>query len=58
MDNIKFEQDGFLYKATSFDKTKMVLKTNQFDINGKFIKVYEFRMGQIPKKIKKLLNPI
>jgi hypothetical protein len=58
MNNISFTQDGYRYNAISFDKTKMVLKTNQLDTNGNFIKVYEFRMGQIPKSVKKLLNPL
>ena len=55
---ITFQDNGFIFKAISFDNKNMILYTNRFDKDNNFINKVEFRMGQIPKKIKKLLNPI
>ena len=56
--NITFEDNGFMYKAISFDIRKNILYVNKFDNKNVFIKKTELKMGQIPKKIKKLLNPL
>ncbi len=56
--NITFEDNGFTYKAISFDIKKNILYVNKFDNKNVFIKKTELKMGQIPKKIKKLLNPL
>jgi hypothetical protein len=56
--DIKFEDNGFLFKALSFDNKKMVLVMNKFDQQNNFIKKVELRMGEIPKSVKKKLNPL
>ncbi len=56
--NIKFEENGFIYKALSFDKKNNSLEVNQFDKNNNFIKKTTLKMAQIPKKVKKQLNPL
>ena len=56
--NIKFEENGFIYKAISFDKKNNALEVNQFDKQDNFIKKTTLKMGQIPKKVKKKLNPL
>jgi len=55
---IKFEDNGFVFKALSFDNNKMVLCANKFDKQDNFIKKVELRMGEIPKSVKKRLNPL
>jgi len=56
--NIKFEDNGFIFKALSFDDKKMTLIANKFDKQDNFIKKVELRMGEIPKSLKKRLNPL
>jgi len=56
--NIIFEENGFIYKALSFDKKNNALEVNQFDKQDNFIKKTTLKMAQIPKKIKKQLNPL
>jgi len=55
---IHFEENGFIFKALSFDNKKMVLIANKFDKQDNFIKKVELRMGEIPKSVKKRLNPL
>jgi len=55
---IKFEDNGFVFKALSFDEKRMVLIANKFDKQDNFIKKVELRMGEIPKSVKKKLNPL
>ena len=55
--NLTFEDNGFIFKAISFDIKKNILYVNKFDKQNNFIKKTELKMGQIPKKIKKQLNP-
>lgn len=56
--NLTFEDNGFIFKTISFDISKNILYVNQFDKQNNFIKKTELKMGQIPKKIKKQLNPL
>ena len=56
--NLTFEDNGFIFKAISFDIKKNILYVNKFDKQNNFIKKTELKMGQIPKKIKKQLNPL
>jgi len=56
--NLTFEDNGFVFKAISFDIKKNILYVNKFDNQNNFIKKTELKMGQIPKKIKKQLNPL
>ena len=56
--NIQFETDGFIFKAISFNKNTNTLSVNKYDTKNNFIKKTEIKMGQIPKKVKKLLNPL
>ena len=56
--NIRFEDNGFVFKALSFDEKKMVLSANKFDKQDNFIKKVVLRMGEIPKSVKKRLNPL
>ena len=56
--NLTFEDNGFILKAISFDIKKNILYVNKFDKQNNFIQKTEFKMGQIPKKIKKQLNPL
>ena len=56
--DIKFEDNDFVFKVLSFNTTKMVLVTNKFDKQDNFIKKVELRMGEIPKSVKKRLNPL
>ena len=58
LENIVFEENGFIYKAISFDKKNNSLEVNQFDKNNNFIKKTTLKMAQIPKKVKKQLNPL
>jgi len=55
---IRFEENGFIFKVLSFDNKKMVLSANKFDKQDNFIKKVELRMGEIPKSVKKKLNPL
>ncbi len=56
--NIVFEHNNFICKVINFDLKKNVLSFNKYDKENNFIKKDELKMGQIPKKIKKLLNPL
>ncbi len=56
--NITFEENGFVYKVISFDKKNNSLEVNQFDKQDNFIKKTTLKMAQIPKKVKKQLNPL
>ena len=56
--NLSFEDNGFLFKVTNFDEKKMILTANKLDKQNKFIKIVHLRMGEIPKNIKKQLNPL
>ena len=53
-----FEDNGFIFKAVSFDTKKNILIANKFDKQNNFISKVNITMGQIPKKIKKQLNPL
>jgi len=55
---ITFEDNGFIFKALSFDEKKTVLIANKFDQKDNFIKKVTLRMGEIPKSVKKKLNPL
>lgn len=56
--NLHFEDNGFVFKLTHFDEKKMLLTANKFDNQNNFIKKVQLRMGEIPKNIKKKLNPL
>ena len=56
--DIVFEENGFIYKAITFDKKNNALDVNQFDKKDNFIKKTTLKMAQIPKKIKQKLNPL
>jgi len=56
--NIKFEDNGFMFKVLSFNSKKMILVVNKFDLKNNFIKKVELRMGEIPKSVKKKLHPL
>ena len=56
--DIKFQDENFIYQAISYEKKKNILFVNQFGLDNKFIKKTELKMGQIPKRIKKQLNPL
>ena len=56
--DIKFEDDNFIFKCISFNKKTNTLMVNKFDKNNTFIKKVDLKMGQIPKNIKKKLNPL
>ncbi|MEA3383161.1 MAG: hypothetical protein U9Q20_00605 [Campylobacterota bacterium] len=56
--NPTFQNNGFIFKTISFDEKKMILTANKFDNQNNFIKVVQLRMGEIPKNIKKKLNPL
>ena len=56
--NIKFEDSGFVFKCISFNKSTNTLIANKFDNKDNFIKKVEIKMGQIPKSVKKKLNPL
>ena len=56
--NITFEDNGFIFKAISFDINKNILYVNKFDQQNNFILKTELKMGQIPKKVKQKLNPL
>ena len=58
LNNIKFEDNGFIFKVLSFDKKNNKIIANKFDKKGNFIKKVEVKMGQIPKNVKKKLNPL
>ncbi|MEA3316063.1 MAG: hypothetical protein U9Q30_09425 [Campylobacterota bacterium] len=55
---IEFENNSFIFKGISFDKKRNLLVANKFDKNNNFIKKVELKMGEIPKNIKKKLNPL
>ncbi len=56
--SIKFENNGFIFVALAFNKKRMILIANKFDKQNNFIKKVELRMGEIPKNVKKKLNPL
>ncbi|MEA3354226.1 MAG: hypothetical protein U9Q33_10455 [Campylobacterota bacterium] len=56
--NFTFEMNNFIYKSTSFDKKEMVLYANKHEKDDSFIKKVQLRMGEIPKSVKKKLNPL
>jgi len=58
MKNITFEDNGFIFKATSFDNKTMVLHCDQFDNQNNFIKKRKLTFAELPKNIKKKLNPL
>lgn len=58
IEKIRFEDNGFVFKAISFDMKRMVLIANKCDQEDNFIKKVELRMGEIPKSVKKRLNPL
>ena len=58
IENLTFEDNGFVFKVVNFDSKKMVLTANKFDKQNNFIKAVHLRMGEIPKSIKKQLNPL
>ncbi|MEA2019498.1 MAG: hypothetical protein U9N59_13750 [Campylobacterota bacterium] len=58
IDKIKFEDNGYIFKSISFNKSTNTLIANKFDKKENFIKKVEIKMGQIPKSVKKKLNPL
>lgn len=58
LEKIEFENNGFIFKGVSFDKKKAILIANKFDKSDNFIKKVDIKMGEIPKNIKKKLNPL
>ena len=58
MTGLTFQENGFIFKSLTFDKKRMVLIMNKFDLKDNFIKKVELRMGEIPKSIKRKLNPL
>ena len=56
--DITFQINSFIYKAIDFDTKQNVLHANKFDTNNEFIKKVKLRMGEIPKSVKKKLNPL
>ena len=56
--NIIFEDNDFIFKSLSFNKNTNTLIANKFDKKDNFIKKVEIKMGQIPKNVKKKLNPL
>jgi len=58
IDNLTFEENGFIFKCISFNKNRNKLIANKFDKKNNFIKKVEIKMGQIPKSVKKKLNPL
>lgn len=57
-EQIEFQENGFVFKGVSFDSKKMILTANKFDMNNNYIKQVRLRMGEIPKNVKKKLNPL
>lgn len=56
--NITFEDNGFIFKAISFNIKTNTLHVEKYDKQNNFIKKTEIKMAQIPKKIKQKLNPL
>lgn len=56
--NLKFEDNGFIFKAISYDSKTNTLLCNQFDKDEKFIQKRKFTFGELPKNVKKSLNPL
>lgn len=50
--------NNFIYKTTSFDNKALVLHANKHEKDDTFIKKVQLRMGEIPKSVKKKLNPL
>lgn len=58
MKDITFEDNGFIFKATSFDTKTMILHCDQFSKENTFIQKRKLTFAQLPKSIKKRLNPL
>jgi hypothetical protein len=58
MKDIIFEENGFIFKATSFDTKTMLLHCNQFDKQNIFIQKRKLTFAELPTSIKKKLNPL
>lgn len=58
MKDITFEDNGFIFKAISFDNKMMILHCDQFDKQENFIKKRKLTFAELPKSIKKRLNPL
>lgn len=58
MKDITFEDNGFIFKATSFDNKTMLLHCDQFDKQNNFITKRKLSFAELPKKIKQKLNPL
>jgi hypothetical protein len=58
LSDIKFENNGYIYRCINFDKKTNTLIANQFDTKENFIKKIKIKMGQIPKNIKRKINPL
>ena len=56
--DITFEDNGFIFKAISFNIKTNTLQVDKFDKSNNFIKKTEIKMAQIPKKVKQKLNPL
>ncbi len=56
--DIVFEDNGFIFKAISYDTQTNTLLCNQFDKDENFIQKRKFTFGELPKSIKKKLNPL
>ncbi|MBD3841658.1 MAG: hypothetical protein IE909_07205 [Campylobacterales bacterium] len=54
MKNIIFHYNNTDVEILSFDKNKMVLKVQRLDDK----QILNLTMGQIPKKIKSVINPL
>lgn len=55
---LTFEDNGFIFKAVSFDKKTNTLLCNQFDKQENFIQKRKLTFGELPKSVKKKLNPL
>jgi hypothetical protein len=56
--DITFKDNGFIFKAVSYDTKSNTLICNQFDKNENFIQKRKLTFGELPKSIKKKLNPL
>jgi len=56
--DIVYEDNGFIFKAVSYDKKTNTLLCNQFNKNKEFIQTRKLTFGELPKSVKKQLNPL
>jgi len=58
MTDIVFEENSFIFKAVLYDKKTQTLTCNQFDKENNFIKQRKLKFAELPKGVKKKLNPL